>query len=241
MKSAFLLARKRFVYALNTHLLTNSEGTRKDVIERFNVRASKVFVQSFLIPSSDTLIKRKENRSMQLAIVGRLAKSKGHSALLKQFKFLLGKYREAILKIVGKGNEKDDLYKEVKHLNILKSVHFTGSIPNKSISQIYANSLAHISSSYEEAFGMVNIEALREAFPIICTKTAGSIDILSQSVNGEYFDLDREGSLLEAFDRIYTHWSQYSEGALDSFNLKYSLDNISTHVESLLNRIHIKS
>lgn len=236
-KSILLDVRKQIVYRLNTQLIANSQGTRNDVIKRFNVKGSKVFVHTFLIPETQLSLKIQKERSHTLSIVGRLAKSKGHFELLSQFKVLLAKYPEITLNIVGNGDEREHLEKEVARVGIANNVIFSGNKSNDQIGSVYANSVAHISASHEEAFGMVTIEALREGTPVICTKTSGSLDILEPGINGEFFKHSNQNSLLEAFDKVIAHWKIYSQGAIQTFENTYSLKSMPSHVTILINKL----
>ena len=74
-------------------------------------------------------------------------------------------------------------------MKIEDNVSFLGAVDNKLVAQIFSSCLVSISSSIEEAYGLVNIEALREGTPIICTETAGSRDIISNNENGLFFNL----------------------------------------------------
>jgi glycosyltransferase involved in cell wall biosynthesis len=237
-KSNLLDIRKRIVYRLNTHLIANSQGTRNDVIKRFNVKGSKVFVHTFLIPETQLSLQTLKERSNTLSIVGRLAKSKGHFELLSQFKVLLAKYPEITLNIVGNGDEREHLEKEVARLEIKNNVIFSGNKSNDQIGSVYANSLAHISASHEEAFGMVTIEALREGTPVICTKTSGSLDILEPGINGEFFEHSNQNSLLEGFDKVIAHWKIYFQGAIQTFENTYSLKSMPYHIKILINKLN---
>ena len=236
-KSNLLDIRKRIVYRLNTQLIANSQGTRNDVIKRFNVKGSKVFVHTFLIPETQLSLKTKKERDYSLSIVGRLAKSKGHFELLSQFKTLLSKYPDFTLNILGNGDQRENIEKEIARLGITNNVMLSGNKSNDQIGSVYANSVVHISASYAEAFGMVTIEALREGTPVLCTKTSGSLDILEPGINGEFFKYPSQNSLLEAFDKVIVHWERYSKGATYSFENNYSLKNMSSHVAILVNKL----
>jgi glycosyltransferase involved in cell wall biosynthesis len=226
IKAFILKKRKQFIYNLNTQLLTNSEGTKKDTVEFYNVEKNKIKVIPLLIKESIVNYKKKSEREYSICIVGRLHSSKGHKELFYLFKKSIIKFPKLKLKIIGDGYLKDDLIELSKKLNISKNIDFLGNVPNSKIGVFFSQSLINISSSIEEAYGLVNIEALREGTPLICTRTAGALDILSDKINGVYFSHDDEDSLSNALEIVLSNWDFYSCNAINTFKNNYSIEKI---------------
>ena len=153
------------------------------------------------------------------------------------FKNSLIKFPDLKLKIIGEGKLKQELIVLTKKLKIFENVIFLGNVPNNKIGDYFSKSLVNISSSIDEAYGLVNIEALREGTPLICTRTAGSLDILSSKVNGEYFDHNLENSLSNSLKIILDNWDYYSLNAIKSFKENYSKDNIKKQFINISNYI----
>lgn len=238
LKRELLKQRKKRVYRLATLVVCNTAGTEKDSITNYNLQKKEFLVLHNLIKKSSIPYKTLENRKNQILIVGSLIKRKGHHFLLDQFKDTLKYYPKMKLIIVGNGIERNFLMEQAKSLKIAESVTFVGEIPNKSITSYFSNSLISISASMHEAFGFVNIEAMREGTPIISTSTAGAKEILNEKVNGELFSLVNTNSLTEAVNCIMADWGFYSTNALKSFNNSYSLEKqIDIHRELLMKRI----
>lgn len=226
IKSFLLKKRKQFVYKINTQLLTNSEGTKNDTFKFYNIEKNKIKVIPLLIKESVVNYKKKSEREYSICIVGRLHSSKGHKELFYLFKKSIIKFPKLKLKIIGDGYLKDDLIKLSNKLNIRKNIDFLGNIPNSEISTHFSQSLISISSSIEEAYGLVNIEALREGTPIICTRTAGALDILFDKINGVYFSHDDEDSLSNALEIVLSNWNFFSNNSINIFKNKYSIEKI---------------
>ena len=232
-KNKFLQYRKKWIYSLNTHLFTNSVGNQKDSSNYYQISKKKITVFPLLIEKSSLKYKPFKERENCITIVGRLHPSKGHRELLYLFKECVKKRPNLILKIIGDGFLKQSLITLTKDLKITENVIFFGSIPNEKISEIFSLSLVGISSSIDEAYGLVNIESLREGTPILCTKTAGSIDIVKVGYNGLFIDLDDKNSLSNSLDKILNNWNSYSENALNLFEEKYDISNIEKHFEKI--------
>jgi len=229
--------RKKLVYKLNTHFFTNSEGTKLNSIKKFGIEKEKITVLPLLINSSDLDLCKRERRENTLIIVGRLHPSKGHEGLLIQFSKCLSDFPELKLKIVGSGYLRERLEKLCNELHINDSVVFTGNIANQKINVEFSKALASVSSSKEEAFGLVNIEALREGTPLICTKTAGSGDILIENYNGVFYDNSHENSLKEAIHTILSDWETYSKNARTAFSNKYGFEKNISKQFNIINQL----
>lgn len=238
IKLWFLRFRKKVIYALNNYILVNSNGTMQDVIVNMSINPNKIIVLPLLIKNSSLKCSSFDERKFTVTIVGRLDPSKGHVELLKLFKSCVSKYPKIVLNIVGGGVLLDKINDFVRSLELEKNVFFWGMVDHAKISEIFSQTLIGISSSVEEAYGLVNIESLREATPIICTRTAGSLDILEDKVNGRFIDMHNEESLLIAFDDIMSNWSEYSVNALKSFENKFSTNSVKVHYNLLNSKLN---
>jgi len=235
LKLKFLKRRKKTIYQLSTLIVGNSTGTIKGFLDYYKMLNSKILLLPNLIKNSQIFYKEENQRSNQLIIVGNLIKLKGHRELIDQFNNVVAKHPDLKLVILGKGEEKDKLVRLVNDLQLNKNVVFKEKVPHSQVGTFFSDALIHISSSYHEAFGFVNIEALREGTPIISTKTEGALGIIEEGINGEFFDHDEEFSLLKNVDKILDNWSHYSTESKKSFMSNFSLEEkIESHKNQIL-------
>lgn len=230
----YLNFRKSLIYKTYTHFLANSTGTKNSFIANFGLRGEKIQVCPLLIKDSTFRYIPIEHRKKQILILGRLDKSKGHLELLKCFQLLIQEDSDYKLLIAGSGKQRDILDKYVSENGLCKSVVFLGKIPYDEVGRYLSESLIHVSSSYEEAFGLVNIESLREGTPILCTVTSGSKDILLPNYNGEFFDINLPGTFVNTVKQIEKKWGSYSTGARLSYQENYSIGNIENHFKNIV-------
>lgn len=219
-----LKERKKKIYQMATFLICNSMGTEKDSIDYYALHNKEILVLHNLIKQSSGSYRSFEERYYQIIIVGNLIKRKGHAFLLDQFKEALNFHPRLKLIIVGNGSEKKSLIEKVERLDILNKVEFVGEVSNTDITRYFSNSLISISASIHEAFGFVNIEAMREGTPLICTPTVGGLEILKSKSSGEFFTLENKTSLTKAINTILKNWEFYSKNSLKCFTELYALE-----------------
>jgi len=114
------------------------------------------------------------------AVLGRLSSEKGQRVALEAMPILLRDYPEARLLIVGEGADSQTLKTTANSLGISKSVEFTGFIPD--VRDMMIASDAVIVPSLKEGFGLVAIEAMAVARPVVAAAVGGLDEVV---VHGE--------------------------------------------------------
>ena len=233
----FFRFRKILIFKMNTHFLTNSNKMSEMITSVFKIKKNKISVLPYLLEKKKKAKRNYKIRERKICIVGRLSPSKGHKDLLYSFADCKKKLSDLKLMIVGDGPEEKNLKNLTKSLDLNKDVEFLGAIPNKNIGKIFSKCLVSVSSSKSEAFGIVNIESLKEGTPIICTETEGSQDILKQGENGLTVDLTKKNDLYKKLFLILKDWEYFSNNALNTFETKYSKVNIKHHFKKFIDEI----
>tara|TARA_B100000900_G_scaffold334798_1_gene296175 strand:+ start:1228 stop:2325 length:1098 start_codon:yes stop_codon:yes gene_type:complete len=233
----FLKQRKILILKINNHVITNSSAMSDLITKSYKIKKNKISVLPYLLEKSKNPWKPKDKREFSICIVGRLSLSKGHENLIYAFNECIKTNPKLKLLIVGDGPEKNTLRKLTESLKQKGHVAFLGNIPNRDIGAIFSKCLVSISASKSEAFGIVNIESLREGTPIICTNTEGAKDIIVNGKNGFIVDFAKKNDLSKTISKIIKNWDFFSVNALKTFNEKYSKESISVHAEEIINII----
>ena len=121
---------------------------------------------------------------LTILFVGRLEGRKGLTYLLKAFALLKSLRTNVKLVIVGSGPEAGNLNLQVADQNI-PDVHFVGKVPAEDLPHYYA--LADIFCSpatHDESFGIVNLEAMATAIPVIAGDNPGYRELITHCENG---------------------------------------------------------
>jgi glycogen(starch) synthase len=123
-------------------------------------------------------------RTHTILFVGRLVDQKGVDVLLQAFRILLFKLPSARLIIAGDGNQLLYLKRLCRYLGISDEVRFLGWQTGSSLVHLYQGARAVAMPSRYEPFGLVALEALACATPVVACETGGLAEIISDGVHG---------------------------------------------------------
>lgn len=118
----------------------------------------------------------------QLINVGRLEEIKGLRYLLEAMPWVIKKYPEIKLLIIGEGSEKNNLQNMVDRLQIENNVVFM-EFNNDPYSYLNNSDVVVLPSLFE-TFGLVFIEAFALGTPVVAFDTAAGNEIIQNNVTG---------------------------------------------------------
>lgn len=111
--------------------------------------------------------------------VGRLAKNKDQKTLIEAFSRVKVTCPEAKLIILGDGQLEAELKQQVRSLNLSQDIIFAGFVPD---GFRYMKAFdVYVSSSIQEAFGRVLLEAMVARVPTIATRVNGMPEVLGDT------------------------------------------------------------
>lgn len=155
--------------------------------ELYEFYKDKVSAECVYIPSSLDFYPPNPSKlqNKNFISVGRLSKEKGYADLIRIFAEIVKKDNEAKLRIVGDGDERESLEKEVKQLRLSKNVELCGAKGKEELNKLYFDSSIYLMASYTESFGLVLIEAQSYGIPIVVFDSAqGAKEIVTDGENG---------------------------------------------------------
>ena len=128
--------------------------------------------------------------------IGRLDVEKGTALLLRAFSRLRQKVPSAILRIAGDGPERANLERLAGRLGIADATTFLGWLSPRDIEQQLRDPWASVVPSlWAEPLGLVAIEAILRAVPVIASASGGLAEIVEQDVSGLLFPNNDETAL----------------------------------------------
>jgi glycosyltransferase involved in cell wall biosynthesis len=116
--------------------------------------------------------------------VGRLTPVKGVPLILQAFAIVRQSRPQALLLLVGDGEERPRLAKLARRLGIAESVRFLGMRPPEQVAAYIAAADAGLFASYREGFPVAMVEQLACACPILSTDVSGAKDLIVEGKNG---------------------------------------------------------
>lgn len=125
---------------------------------------------------------KQELGSPMLLIIGRLESYKGHQYLLKAMPYIISHFPKCKLIVLGEGKERNNLEALAHELGITNNIAFMGFNTNP-YSYIKAADVV-VTPSLFEPFGLVFIEAIALAKPVVAFDVPAGNEILTNGVTG---------------------------------------------------------
>lgn len=212
------------------HSITVSDGLKNlyTALKISNKNKISTIHLGFDLDYENTLTESECRKSpLQICIVGRLIKLKGHEYAFKAFKKVLEKFKEAELVLVGDGEERTSLEALCKELGIEQKVHFIGFNKNP-MGFMYHSDLVLVPSK-SEGFGIVVIEAFAVKTPVIAFDVPACNELIVDNESGylvQPFDVnelaDKMIDLLGNPDKAQA----FAEKAYERLNSEFTPDKM---------------
>ncbi|WP_084295475.1 glycosyltransferase family 4 protein [Desulfitibacter alkalitolerans] len=152
--------------------------------------------------SIDSLASVVRDNEKVLFFVGRLVREKGVHILIDSLPLLLQEFPEIKLIVAGTGPMEGQLKHQVKRMGLEHKVHFTGYIDDTLLKQLFKRADIAVFPSLYEPFGIVALEAMASATPVIVSDTGGLSEIVSHGKNGLKFIPGNPNSLADQVKAI---------------------------------------
>lgn len=187
--------------------------SRKNMIVIPNV-VNKCFKPSFV-----------EHDGFRFIAVGRLVKQKQFDLIVRAFSDVFKVLDNITLTIVGDGEEKENIKKIVKELNLDDKVILTGTLSREDTAQIVSESDCLICYSTFETFGVPVIEAWACGLPTISTTSCAVLDKMNERLGIEISPDDID-NLKSAMTYIYNHYDEYDKSIIVNYTLTHFSEEI---------------
>lgn len=140
--------------------------------------------------------------------VGRLGAEKGHSVLIEAFQRVSHTHPDWTLRIVGEGELRFDLERQVKAAGLVNQVFLPGAVSD--VDSEYLRADLFVLPSVYESFGMATAEALLHGVPAIgFADCAGTNKLIVDGVNGRLVSgPNRVDALAEVLDELMSDSAQ---------------------------------
>lgn len=185
-----------------------TEQLRQEVVQvvKDNHRTQCVVMPNFL-PDTEVEI-QPVPRENQAVAVGRLHPVKGFLRLIRLWKLVYEK-TGTVLKIIGGGEQQEELENEITTQGLEKGVILTGPMDHQDVLQEMKRSLVYAMTSINEGFGFVIIEAMAQGLPVVAYDVrVGPRAIIEDGKNGFLIPDGKEETFVEKVDLLLTDSEQ---------------------------------
>ncbi len=128
----------------------------------------------------------------------RLIKRKSPDLLISAFARVLKVVPDAKLVIAGSGRERDNLFRQIKSLNIADSVFMVGRLAKERVAQLMAAADVFVLPSKGESFGLSLLEASAAGVPVVCSNAGGVPEIFQDGFNALLYPPGDDNAMAKA-------------------------------------------
>jgi len=158
------------------HIIAVSEATKRDIVHFFGTNPEKITViyQAYDEIFAGDIDKTEEEAPDRpfILYVGSISERKNLKNLLQALT-QISKETRPQLKVVGKGGSYEKKMKELTlSLDLNDDVRFLGHVENKTLRQLYKQSISLVYPSLYEGFGIPIVEALVCGTNVICSNVS---------------------------------------------------------------------
>ncbi|MFD4819716.1 glycosyltransferase [Peribacillus butanolivorans] len=170
--------------------------------------------------------------SQNILSMGRLVEKKGHHILMQAFQKIRGKFPNATLTIIGRGELEEYINSLANELNLGDSFRLLNHLPKDQVREQMTNADIFCAASLEAADGDVEgipntlKEAMAVGVPVISTNHAGIPELITNKKEGVLVQENNVDELAEALEFMLTNrelWETYTVAARQKIEQNFNL------------------
>jgi glycosyltransferase involved in cell wall biosynthesis len=168
-----------------------------------------------------------------IGIVGMFHENKGHRYFLEAAASVARSFPEAVFIIVGDGELRGDLERQVRESPLLKIVRFLGQ--REDIPEILRTMDVHVCASFSETFSLSLLEAMASSRAIVTTDCGGPSEMIRDGWSGFVVPIRDSGAITEKIALLIGDASRrktFGQNAAQE-SMKYDIRETVTRLESL--------
>jgi phosphatidylinositol alpha-1,6-mannosyltransferase len=126
---------------------------------------------------------------------------KGVDKVIEALPTVLAQYPQVQYFVIGSGSDLDRHKKLAQEKGVAKAVHFLGPVDDATLQNYYQKCDVFVMCSAREGFGIVYLEAMRYAKPVIAANSGGAPEVVKDRETGllvEYGDVNQTAAAIAA-------------------------------------------
>ena len=143
---------------------------------------------------------------------------KGVENLIRAFKIVSEKDKDAVLYIVGEGSEMANLINLSINLELADRIIFLGRAPDEEVELLYSIAKVFVMPSISEPFGIVALEAIASRVPTIMSSQSGVSEVIRNALKVDFWDVQQMADLIAGLLSYSEMNSEISKEAYKELN-----------------------
>ncbi|HEU5098080.1 MAG TPA: glycosyltransferase family 4 protein, partial [Roseiflexaceae bacterium] len=172
-------------------LLADSRSALKSVLSDYRIHPSASSAIVYLgLPPLDTPPPAPERPTVEALVVGRLERRKGTHLLFELLPPLLRRNPQLVVRFVGRDNSTQDgwnarhgvtypEYFQSRYPDLTDRVRFEGYVDEPRLLECYRQADFLLAPSLYESFGLIYLEAMRAARPVVAFAAGGALEVFA--------------------------------------------------------------
>lgn len=166
-----------------------------------------------------------------IGCVARFDKIKGHKELVEAFKIISDSVPEAKLLLIGDGDQREDITKQIGQLNISKKCILLGS--REDIPQLLKCMDIFVLASHKEGLPYTPIEAMAAGIPVVITDVTGNNEIVKDGYNGLLCKSRDSKSIYQTIMKVKTNDADRNTFIYNARKMVWDLFSVKSMVEQI--------
>ncbi|MGH9905878.1 MAG: glycosyltransferase family 4 protein [Pyrinomonadaceae bacterium] len=233
----------RFLYRKGSAAIVMTEFGKRDAAS-LGITNVKVVPNTLEDTYDVTIVSRNLRAKPRLLYVGHLSHEKGTPSLLNAVAALRQSGVECSLELVGEclpPYSEEEMKSSIQRLGLQDAVEFYGLLLGKEKWNRFARASLFVFPSLApyESFGLVTVEAMMWALPVVACDWRGNREVLGESFGGICFPpgSNLAGALTDALRESFVqrgHWTEWGQRNRQMFETKYKAERLPARMAGVL-------
>ena len=239
-----LLPRYDQILTISFHSMSNLKQSIPEISDRVDYIYCGVRSKSALVDTQDNSWRKKLGISDDVPVFissGVLAPRKNYNFLLDVMDKWFKMGRDGVLIITGEGELRNELERKIHEMGLVEKVRLVGYQSEKDLTRMFASSIAFLSPSKMEGFGLAAAEAMACGTPAIVSNNGALPEVVSHHKTGFVLPINQDPDpWIRAMIRLSDDsalYKSYGEAAESRIKDMFTWERAGTETEAVYQQV----